>query len=71
MYVSALTSEQNRQRLAAAIIACASGLSSFTEPQEQQLVSQYQRGRLTIDEVVYSLEARRAGGPNQPGNQSR
>lgn len=65
MQVSALASEQNRQRLAAAIIACASGLTSFSEPHEQHLVSQYQKGRLTIDEVVYSLEARRGGGASR------
>lgn len=70
MHVSSFASEQNRQRLAAAIIACASGLNSFSEPQEQQLVRQYQQGRLTIDEVVYSLEARRAGSLNRAGQKS-
>ena len=67
MYASAFSSEHNRQRLVAAIIACASGLTPFTEPQEQHLVSQYQKGRLTIDEVVYSLEARRTGSLNRAG----
>ena len=60
--VSSLASEQSHQRLKAAVISSTKGASLFTEPQEQYLLEQYMRGRLTIDEVVYSLEARAAFG---------
>jgi hypothetical protein len=55
--VSSLATEQGRQRLAAAIIATTAGIAYATEPYQQQLLDRYARGRLTLDEVVYSLEA--------------
>jgi hypothetical protein len=55
--VSSLPTEQSRQRLAAAIIATTTGIAYATEPYQQQLLDRYARGRLTLDEVVYSLEA--------------
>jgi hypothetical protein len=55
--VSSLATEQSRQRLAAAIIAITTGIAYAIEPYQQQLLDRYARGRLTLDEVVYSLEA--------------
>ena len=53
-----LGTEQSRQRLVAAVISSAQGNMQFTEPHEQYLLDQYLRKRLTIDEVVYFLEAK-------------
>lgn len=55
--ISSIASEQGRQRLAAAIIASTTGIAYAIEPYQQQLLDRYSRGRLTLDEVVYSLEA--------------
>lgn len=55
--VSSLASEQRRQRLVAAVISLTKGTALAATPHEQHLLTQYQRGRLTIDEIVYSLEA--------------
>jgi len=55
--VSTLATEQSRQRLVTAIISCTTGMAFRTEPHQQQLLDRYARGRMTIDEVVYSLEA--------------
>ena len=52
-----LATEQSRQRLVTAIISCTTGMAFRTEPHQQQLLDRYARGRMTIDEVVYSLEA--------------
>jgi hypothetical protein len=55
--VSSLVTEQSRQRLITAIISATSGIAYSTEPHQQQLLDRYSRGRMTLDEVVYSLEA--------------
>lgn len=48
----------SRQRLVAAIIAHSPGMPGpFSGPREQHYLEQFKRGRLTIDEVVYYLEA--------------
>ena len=52
-----LATEQNRQRLVAAVIAFTMGVPCLVQPREQQVLDQFTRGRLTIDEVVYYLEA--------------
>jgi hypothetical protein len=58
LQVSATTSEHSRQRLMAAVLSHTSGIAGmFATPQQQHYLAQYQRGRLTIDEVVYYLEA--------------
>ena len=52
------TTEQSRQRLMAAVLAYAAGGSCpFATPEQQHYASQFKRGRLTIDEVIYYLEA--------------
>jgi hypothetical protein len=55
--VSPLLTEQSRQRLVTAVISFTKGTVFRTEPHQQQLLDRYARGRMTIDEVVYSLEA--------------
>ncbi|MGI4763363.1 MAG: hypothetical protein ACRYF0_21810 [Janthinobacterium lividum] len=55
--IASLATEQSRQRLAAAIMAITTGIAYAIEPYQQQLLDRYARGRLTLDEVVYSLEA--------------
>lgn len=55
--VSSLATEQSRQRLVTAIISVTKGIAYSTEPYQQQLLDRYARGRMTLDEVVYSLEA--------------
>ena len=55
--VSSLVTEQSRQRLVTAIISITSGIAYYMEPYQQQILDRYKRGRLTLDEVVYSLEA--------------
>ncbi len=57
LQVSALATEQSRQRLAAAVIAFTQGTRFALEPYQQQVLDLFLLGRLTIDEVVYSLEA--------------
>lgn len=58
MQVSIFTTEQSRQRLVSAILAHTSGgVNHFSTPREQHYLAQFQRGRLTIDEVVYYLES--------------
>jgi hypothetical protein len=54
--VSSLATEQSRQRLVSAVISFTQGTSIFIEPYEKQLLDQFVRGRMTIDEVVYYLE---------------
>jgi len=53
---SSLATEQSRQRLVEAVISFTQGTSIFPEPYERQLLDQFVRGRMTIDEVVYYLE---------------
>ena len=55
--VTSLATEQSRQRLVTAIISITSGIAYYTEPYQQQILDRYTRGRMTLDEVVYSLEA--------------
>jgi hypothetical protein len=55
--VSSLVTEQSRQRLVTAIISVTKGIAYSVEPYQQQLLDRYTRGRMTLDEVVYSLEA--------------
>ena len=64
--VSSLATEQSRQRLITAIIAFTTGIAFHTEPYQQQLLDRYSRGRMTLDEVVYSLEAAAAFRLNTP-----
>ncbi len=49
--------EQSRQRLVAAVIAFSMGIPCLVRPQEQHVLDRFTRGHLTIDEVVYCLEA--------------
>ncbi len=49
--------EQSRQRLVAAVIAFSMGIPCLIQPQEQHVLDRFTRGHLTIDEVVYYLEA--------------
>jgi len=53
---ASLATEQSRQRLVEAVISFTQGTSIFPEPYERQLLDQFVRGRMTIDEVVYYLE---------------
>jgi hypothetical protein len=58
MQVPHFTTEQSRQRLLSAVLAYANGGANlFATPREQHYLAQFQRGRLTIDEVVYYLES--------------
>ncbi|MBJ6145367.1 hypothetical protein [Hymenobacter sp. BT559] len=54
--VTALVTEQSRQRLIKAVISYKQGTAYTTEPAQQHLLNQFVQGRLTIDEVVYYLE---------------
>lgn len=54
--VSALVTEQSRQRLIKAVISYKQGTAYIIEPSQQHLLNQFVQGRLTIDEVVYYLE---------------
>ena len=51
------TTEQSRQRLIKAAISFKQGLTDVVEPIHRQVLTQFAMGRLTIDEVVYYLEA--------------
>ncbi len=62
MSASPLATEQSRQRLVKAVIAFTEGTALFPQAYEQQLLDQFVRGRLTIDEVVYYLEAQASYG---------
>ena len=55
--VTSLVTEQSRQRLIKAVISYKQGTIYITEPSQQHLLNQFVQGRLTIDEVVYYLEA--------------
>lgn len=58
LQVSATTTEHSRQRLMAAVLSHTSGSPGpFNSPLQQHYLAQFKRGRLTIDEVVYYLEA--------------
>jgi hypothetical protein len=57
LQVSTLATEQSRQRLVAAVISFTQGTPFLVEPHQQQVLDRFARGRLTIDEVVYYLEA--------------
>ena len=54
--ITALVTEQSRQRLIKAVISYREGTYLVTEPTQQRLLNQFVQGRLTIDEVVYYLE---------------
>lgn len=49
--------EQSRQRLIKAAISFKEGITDVVEPNQRQVLTQFALGRLTIDEVVYYLEA--------------
>ncbi|RZK32410.1 MAG: hypothetical protein EOO63_01445 [Hymenobacter sp.] len=49
--------EQSRQRLIKAAISFKEGITDVAEPGQRQVLTQFAMGRLTIDEVVYYLEA--------------
>ena len=49
--------EKRRQRLIAAAISYKNGMTTEVEPSQRHALSQFALGRLTIDEVVYYLEA--------------
>ncbi len=49
--------EKRRQRLIAAAISYKNGMTTEVEPSHRHALSQFALGRLTIDEVVYYLEA--------------
>ena len=55
--VFSTATEQNRQRLIKAAISFKEGLTDTVEPTHRQVLTQFAMGRLTIDEVVYYLEA--------------
>ena len=57
LQVSPLATEQSRQRLVAAVISFTQGTPFSLEPSQKQVLDLFTRGRLTIDEVVYYLEA--------------
>ncbi|MGI4741588.1 MAG: hypothetical protein ACRYG7_40995 [Janthinobacterium lividum] len=57
LQVSPLATEQSRQRLVAAVISFTQGTPFLVEPRQQQVLDRFTRGHLTIDEVVYYLEA--------------
>ncbi|TFZ64952.1 hypothetical protein E4631_18395 [Hymenobacter sp. UV11] len=57
LQVSPLATEQTRQRLVSAIISFTNGTPFSLEPHQQHVLDRFTRGRLTIDEVVYYLEA--------------
>ena len=54
---SSFATEQGRQRIINAAISYQQGLTPAVAPAEQHLLQQFATGRLTIDEVVYYLEA--------------
>lgn len=58
LQASSLITEQSRQRLITAILSSNGSTTLFPEPHQQQLLEQFTRGRLTIDEVVYYLEVK-------------
>ncbi|RZJ58347.1 MAG: hypothetical protein EOO55_00985 [Hymenobacter sp.] len=49
--------EQRRQHLIKAAISFKEGLTELVEPTQHKVLTQFALGRLTIDEVVYYLEA--------------
>ncbi|RZJ94428.1 MAG: hypothetical protein EOO60_03080 [Hymenobacter sp.] len=55
--VFSTATEQNRQRLIKAAISFKEGLTDAIEPTYRPVLTQFALGRLTIDEVVYYLEA--------------
>lgn len=54
---SALATEKRRQHFIAAAISFKNGMSTEVEPSQRHVLTQFAQGRLTIDEVVYYLEA--------------
>ncbi|HET9505011.1 MAG TPA: hypothetical protein VFO93_15825 [Hymenobacter sp.] len=54
--ISAAT-EKNRQALINAAISYKNGFATEVAPAHRQVLNQFALGRLTIDEVVYYLEA--------------
>ena len=57
MSVFSTATEQSRQRLIKAAISFKEGFTDAVEPTHRQVLTQFALGRLTIDEVVYYLEA--------------
>jgi hypothetical protein len=49
--------EKNRQELVKAAISFKNGFTTEVAPAHRQVLNQFALGRLTIDEVVYYLEA--------------
>lgn len=54
---STLVSEKRRQHFIAAAISFKNGITTEVAPAQRHVFSQFALGRLTIDEVVYYLEA--------------
>ena len=50
-------SEKNRQELIKAAISFKNGFTTEVAPAHRHVLNQFALGRLTIDEVVYYLEA--------------
>ncbi len=63
--VFSTATEQSRQRLIKAAISFKEGIIDVVEPTQRQVLTQFAMGRLTIDEVVYYLEA------TAPGQESK
>jgi hypothetical protein len=61
--VAALATEQGRLRLVKAVIAFTEGTALYPASYERQLLDQFVRGQLTIDEVAQYLEQYSAGLP--------
>jgi hypothetical protein len=55
--VSTLAVEKRRQHLVEAAISFKNGMNIEVAPSHRHVLSQFALGRLTIDEVVYYLEA--------------
>jgi hypothetical protein len=55
--VSTLAIEKHRQHLIEAAISFKNGMNVEVAPSYRHVLSQFALGRLTIDEVVYYLEA--------------
>jgi len=57
MSTNSPATEKNRQSLIKAAISFKNGFTTEVEPAHRHVLNQFALGRLTIDEVVYYLEA--------------
>ncbi len=57
MTAISLATEKSRQELIKAAISFKNGFAVEVAPAHQHVLNQFAQGRLTIDEVVYYLEA--------------